>query len=70
MSTAQEKYPETSHDYNRKLEITGFPDQLRRRFKAAAALTGKNMSEVLIMLADEWTQQQEQQQERGKADAR
>jgi hypothetical protein len=50
-----------THDYHRKLEISGFPDDLRRRFRAAAIMANRSMSDVLIELADNWTQQQEQQ---------
>jgi hypothetical protein len=50
-----------SHDYDKKLEVSGFPGDLRRRFKAACALRSQSMSQVLIMLADNWTQEQEQE---------
>jgi hypothetical protein len=59
-----------TRDRNQKLEVSSFPDDLRARFKAACALRRMTMSQVLVMLADEWTQQQEQQTERGTADAR
>lgn len=52
---------------DRKLEISGFPEDLRRRFKAAVALRGRSMSEVLIELADNYTQQQEQEGSDGTA---
>jgi signal recognition particle receptor subunit beta len=53
--------PEPTHDYDKKLEVSAFPGNLRRRFKAECARRGQSMSEVLIMLADNWTQEQEQQ---------
>jgi hypothetical protein len=44
-----------------KLEISGFPDALRRRFKAATALQGKSMSEMAVDLIEAWCEQQENQ---------
>lgn len=42
-----------------KLEISGFPDDLRRRFKAATATNGKSMSEVAIELVAAYCDEQE-----------
>lgn len=43
-----------------KLEISGFPTDLRWRFKSAAARQGRTMSSVLIELAEKYTQDHEQ----------
>jgi hypothetical protein len=46
-------------DRPNKLEISSFPDDLRRRFKAATARNGKSMSEVAVDLVTVYCNEQE-----------
>jgi hypothetical protein len=50
-----------------KLEVSGFPENLRRRFKAICALRGRSMSAVLIELAEQYTADHEQGGKDGSA---
>jgi hypothetical protein len=43
---------------DRKLEISDFPDELRRLLKAKAAVEGKTMREVVISLVSGYCEQQ------------
>jgi hypothetical protein len=53
---------------DRPLQTAPFPEEKRRRFKAAVAREGKTMSQVLFELVENYTQEQENR-ERGTADA-